>query len=171
MTDETDGGAAAISDDEVVDELPADLQPDLAPPITFPNNNRRRIPAVLYLLLGAVCVWLTVDRDGSPFVNRGLLIAGALLIAFALYGLYAGRALRIDESEALVAANGALGFPIGHASAQMAWRGPASRPVWRLLVYSAENPPLRRGMVIVDGVSGEVLEQFSEANPEDWATT
>jgi hypothetical protein len=97
-------------------------------------------------------------------------VAGGLLVLFGVYGWFAGRTLQIDESEALVAANGALGFPVGHASAQMAWRGLASRPVWRLLVYSAENPPLRRAMVIVDGVTGEVLEQFSEANPEEWVS-
>jgi len=160
---------AEVHDADVVDELPEDLQPALAGPITFPDNNRRRIPAVLYLLIGAVCIFLAVSRDPSPFVNPGLGIAGGLLVLFGLYGLYAGRSLRIDEGEALVAANAAVGFPVGHASAQMSWRGLASRPVWRLLVYSAENPPLRRGMVVVDGVSGEVLEQFSEANPEDWA--
>lgn len=157
-----------ISDEEVTDELPEDLQPALAGPITFPDNNRRRIPAVLYLLIGGACIFLTVTKDPSPFVNRGLAVAGVLLVVFAAYGFYAGRSLRIDEGEALVAANAAVGFPVGHASAQMSWRGLASRPVWRLLVYSAENPPLRRGMVIVDGVTGEVLEQFSEANPEDW---
>jgi hypothetical protein len=166
--DGSDDGRDDGSDGEVVDELPEDLQPELAGPITFPDNNRRRIPAVLYLLLAAVCIGLAAGKGSSPFVNTGLGVAGGLLAAFGLYGLYAGRSLRVDEGQALAAANRALGFPIGHASAQMSWRGLASRPVWRLLVYSAEEPPLRRAMAIVDGVSGEVLEHFSEANPEDW---
>ena len=62
-----------------------------------------------------------------------------------------------------------VGFAVGHASAQMGWRGLLSRPTWRILLYSAENPPLRRGLVLVDGVDGEVVDWFAEDNPEDWS--
>jgi hypothetical protein len=51
----------------------------------------------------------------------------------------------------------------------MVWRGWLSRPTWRILLYSAENPPSRRGIVLVDGVGGGVLEWFVEDNPEDWS--
>lgn len=161
--------AVPIADGDHVDELPADLDlENFTVPVTFPNNNRRRIPAVMYALLGSVCVGLGLSRPDSPLLNRGVVIAGILLIVFAVYGFVAGRTLEVDESEALVAANGAVGFPVGHASAQMSWRGLASKPVWRLLVYSAENPPTTRAMVIVDATSGSVVEWFSEENPEEW---
>ena len=55
------------------------------------------------------------------------------------------------------------------ASAQMGWRGYLSRPTWRILLYSAEMPPRERGLVLVDGVDGRVLEYFTEPNPEDWS--
>lgn len=165
----TDRDPEHLPDDDTVDELPADLDATLAVQVTFPNNNRRRIPAVLYLLMGGGAIAVALAREGSPFVNRGLAVGGALLVVFAVYGWFAGRTLRVDETEALVAASAAIGFPVGHASAQMAWRGLGSRPVWRLLVYSSENPPSRRGMAIVDGVTGEVIECFSEENPERWS--
>ena len=63
----------------------------------------------------------------------------------------------------------AVGFPVGHASAQLMWRGLRSRPTWRILLYSAEEPPKTRGLVVVDGVDGEILHRFTEANPEDWS--
>ena len=50
----------------------------------------------------------------------------------------------------------------------MVWRGLLSRPVWRLLLYSAENPPAQRGFVLVDGIDGRVIEWLSEDNPERW---
>jgi len=62
-----------------------------------------------------------------------------------------------------------VGFAVGHASAQLGWRGLRSRPTWRILLYSSEEPPTRRGIVLVDGVDGEVLAQFTEDNPEDWS--
>jgi hypothetical protein len=157
------------TDDQVVDQLPADLDASAAVVVEFPNNDRRRIPAVIYVLMGLGALALALADDGSPNVNTGLAVAGVLLALFGVYGLVAGRTLVVDETDALVAAAGAVGFPIGHASAQMSWRGLTSRPIWRLLAYSDEDPPARRAMVLVDGITGEVLEWFSEANPEDWS--
>ena len=157
-------------DEEYVDELPEDLDlTGFVGPHTFPNNDRRRIPAVLYLLFGAACVALWATRgDESPLVNGGILWAGIGLVAFGLYGLVAGRTLRVEESDALVTASAQVGFPVGHAAAQMAWRGWWSRPTWRILLYSDENPPSKRGIVLVDGLDGRVVEWFAEENPEDW---
>jgi hypothetical protein len=153
-----------------IDELPEDLDASAAVNITFPNNSRRRIPAVLYILIGSASIAVYAAKKGTtPLVDVGLVWAGALLILFGLYGLVAGRRLRIDETEALVSANAWTDFPVGHASAQMTWRGLLSRPAWRLLLYSAEDPPQRRAFVIVDGIDGSVIEGFEEANPEDWA--
>lgn len=160
-----------LDQDEYVDELPEDLDlSGFVGPHTFPNNNRRRIPAALYLLAGAGCIALYVLRgDDSALVNVGILWAGIGLVGFALYGMVAGWTLRVDESDALVTATAQVGFPVGHAAAQMVWRGWLSRPTWRILLYSAENPPSRRGIVLVDGVGGGVLEWFVEDNPEDWS--
>jgi hypothetical protein len=74
----------------------------------------------------------------------------------------------VDEKGALVAASRAVGFPVGHASAQLGWRGLRSRPTWRILLYSAEEPPAHRGFVLVDAVDGRIVDHFTEDNPEDW---
>lgn len=159
------------TDEEYVDELPEDLDlSGFVGPHTFPNNNRRRIPAALYLLFGLGCIGLWVARaDASPLVNAGIFWAGIGLAGFGLFGLLAGRTLTVDESDALVTASSTVGFPVGHAAAQMVWRGWASRPTWRILLYSDENPPTRRGIVLIDGIDGSVLEWFTEENPEDWS--
>ena len=97
-------------------------------------------------------------------------MAGAVALALlGAYHLQAGWSLGVDEADALVAAVREVGFPVGHASAQMAWRGLRSRPTWRVLVYSNESPPERRGLVFVDGVDGSVVASHVEANPEDWS--
>jgi hypothetical protein len=76
----------------------------------------------------------------------------------------------VRDTDALVAAVREVGFPVGHASAQLGWRGLRSRPTWRILLYSAEDPPSRRGLVLVDAVDATVLGQLVEDNPEDWAS-
>jgi hypothetical protein len=158
-------------DEEVRDSLPADL--DVAAAMgdyVFPDNSRRRIPGFVYLFLGIATLVLAVVADGSPLVNDGFLVGGAALVVLGAYHLQAGWHVAYDEREALVGATRAVGFPIGHASAQMAWRGLRSRPTWRILLYSNESPPDRRGLVLVDAVDGSIVAQFVEDNPEDWST-
>ncbi len=167
-----DSDAEKVTDDEVRDELPDDLvAAGYVGPYVFPNNDKRRIPAVLYVLMGLAAIATTLlNADGDPVLtNNGLLAAGVGLVLFGTYSWQAGFSLDIDEQDALVAASRAVGFPVGHASAQLGWRGLRSRPTWRILLYSAEDPPATRGLVLVDGVDGDVLEQFTEANPEDWS--
>src|SRR5688572_1921904 len=167
-TDDDRPDEMAVSDAEVRDELPDDLvAAGYVGPYVFPNNDKRRIPAVLYVLMGVAAIAITLlNADGDPVLtNNGLLAAGVGLVLFGAYSWQAGFPLDVDEQDALVAASRAVGFPVGHASAQLGWRGLRSRPTWRILLYSAEDPPATRGLVLVDGVDGEVLEQFTEANP------
>ena len=170
--DEAGGGDEAGDPAAIRDELPEDLIPsEFVGPYVFPNNNRRRVPGYLYLFLGAaaILVWF-LTRSGEPvLVNVGVLAGGVALVLIGAYHQLAGWNLDVDERDALVKATEQVGFPVGHASAQLGWRGLGSRPTWRILVYSAENPPRSRGLVLVDGVDGEIVSWFSEDNPEDWS--
>lgn len=166
------GTTVPLSDEHIRDALPEDLDAvGYVGPYLFPNNNRRRIPAYLYWGLSALCilVWM-LRRDHDPvLINQGVVIAAIVLALIGLYSFVAGWNLAIDEREALVAATRQVGFPVGHASAQMGWRGLLSRPTWRILLYSADDPPEKRGLVLVDGVDGAIVEWFVEDNPEDWS--
>ena len=156
---------------EVRDELPPDLDvTGFVGPYTFPDNSRRRVPGAIYLAAAGVCVVLWLWRgEGGVLVNEGMLLAAALLTALGAFNVAAGYRLGIRETDALVSASRQVGFPVGHASAQLAWRGLRSRPTWRILLYSAEDPPEKRGLVMVDGVDGHVVAHMVEDNPEDWS--
>jgi hypothetical protein len=156
---------------EYRDELPEDLDAaGYVGPYAFPNNNRRRISGVIYLATAAVCLALYAVRGSAVLVDRGFLVGGLLLAAVGLYHLFSGMTLRVRETDALVAATRQVGFPVGHASAQLSWRGLISRPTWRILLYSADDPPSKRGLVLVDGVTGLVGDYLVEDNPEDWSS-
>ena len=184
-----------VSDGEIRDELPEDLDAaGYVGPYTFPDNKRRRIPGLTYLLIGALllAVWATAGaengvlvnrglaitgvalvalyavRGDGVLVNRGLLITGLALLAVGAYHLVAGFPLQVDQTDALAAAGRRVGFAVGHASAQLGWRGIRSRPTWRILLYSNEPTPRTRGLVMVDGVNAEVVSHYVEDNPEDW---
>ena len=161
-----------LSDADIRDALPEDLDAaGYVGPYMFPNNNRRRIPAYLYWAMSAITIAVWVARQGSDpmLVNVGVVVAAVVLALIGVYSFVAGWNLDVDESDALVAATRQVGFPVGHASAQMGWRGLLSRPTWRILLYSADDPPEKRGLVLVDGVDGSIVEWFVEDNPEDWS--
>lgn len=156
------------TDDQLRDELPDDLNAsDYVGPYMFPDNSRRRRPAFIYLGIALVSLAVWLLSDGHALVNEGWLWAAVLFGAVGLLSYTSGWRMDVDEKQALVAAQGAVGFAVGHASAQQVWRGLRSRPTWRVLVYSAENPPRQRGLVLVDAVDGRVVQHLTEMNPED----
>jgi hypothetical protein len=146
------------------DQLPEELDITIARPYKVPDNRKRRTAAWCYVAVAAAC---GAGAAGSG--NGGLLAAAILLALVALYHFAAAWPLTLDETGALAASAAATGFPVGHASAQLAWRGLRSRPVWRVLLYSADEPPSKRGLVELDAVDGEILGSYTEDNPEDWS--
>ena len=158
MTDES-----PVGDDDIRDALPDDLDiTGFVGPYQFPDNSRRRIPAYIYLGVAALLfvLWLWRRSHDPVNVNDGFLLAAVLLAVFSVYSITSGWKLKVDDREALVIATRTVGFPVGHASAQMAWRGLRSRPTWRGLLYSAEEPPTRRGFVMVDGIDASILSTY-----------
>jgi hypothetical protein len=157
-----------VSDDDPEregDSLPEDLDVTAyVGPYQFPDIRRRRIAGTIYAVLGAIALWVAVATG-----NRGILFGAILLGLIAIYHFLAAWPLRVDQTEALAVASRTVGFPVGHASAQLAWRGLRSRPTWRILLYSADEPPSMRGLVELDAVDASVIGEYTERNPEDWS--
>ena len=155
-----------------VDTLPEDIDATAARlEYTIPNNSRRRLSGAVYVFCGIVfgAVWLVVRSGGSPLVNAGFLACAIALLALGAHHIWTGIDLLVDDKEALVRASDAVGFSVGHASAQLGWRGWLSKPTWKVLLYSNEPQPAKRALVRLDGVSGAAVDMLEEDNPEDWA--
>ncbi|MEY3988569.1 MAG: hypothetical protein RJB50_838, partial [Actinomycetota bacterium] len=151
------------------DELPSDLNVTaFVGPYKFPDNSRRRIPGLIYLVVAALSfvLWVTQRDNESALVSDGFLSAAILLALVGLFSLSSSWRMTVDEKLALVHATRAVGFAVGHASAQQVWRGFRSRPTWRVMCYSAQEPPLQRGLVLIDAVDARIVECLVEANPE-----
>src|SRR5262249_41672235 len=163
----------SVSDDDVgrapdqgADDLPEDLDvTQYQGPYLFPDTNRRRIAGTIYLVLAALCGIAAAVSGGSD----GVIAAAGLLALVAGYHFLASWHLNVDQTEALTIASRTVGFPVGHASGQLGFRGLRSRLSWRILLYSADEPPSMRGLVELDGVDGSVQGEYTELNPEDWS--
>ena len=106
------------------DALPADLDVSAYVGVyQFPDIRRRRIAGTMYLVVAAGCA-----AGYAKSRNGGLLAAAVMLALIALYHYASAWPLRVDQTESLAVASRTVGFPVGHASAQLAWRGLLSRP-------------------------------------------
>ena len=153
------------SDEPGGDTLPADLDVTaLVGVYQFPDVRRRRIAGWILVAFAAACAGAFALSE-----NRGLLAVAVVLAVVGAYHFTAAWRLAIDQTEALAVASRTVGFPVGHASARVMFRGLRSRPVWQVLLYSADDPPSIRGLVELDAVDGAVLGEYTEGNPEDWS--
>lgn len=143
--------------------LPADLDASILGPYTVPNLTRRR-RAGAYYLGGAVLVGLAVAA-GLP---AGMWLIVGVLAAIGVYHFVAAFDLKVADTEALSIANRSTDFPVGHASAAIGFEGWRARPVWNVLVFSADEPPSQRGLVRIDAVTGTVKDVLVEDNPEEF---
>ncbi len=142
----------------------SDLEPNAVGEYHIPDTNRRRRAALVYLV-GAVVVAALIVIGRLP--NAMWWTAVVVLGVVGVYHLASGWSLAVREEAALETANREVGFPVGHASATLGFGGWRARPVWNVLVFSAEDPPLRQGLVRVDGVDGDVLDSWIE-DVQDW---
>jgi hypothetical protein len=161
---------------EIRDTLPADLDASaFVGPYKVPDNSRRRIPGYMYSAIGLamIAIWIAKRDSDAVLVNRGLLVGGIMVASFGMFSISSGWRMKVDEKIALRNATKEVGFAVGHASAQQVWRGLRSRPTWRVLCYSSEQPPLQRALVLVDAVDGSIVERLVESNPDkdapEWA--
>ena len=161
---------ASDSADEIRDSLPDDLNVTaFVGPYKFPDNSRRKIPAWLYLGIALACAatWSMQHTNENGLVSDGFLWAAILLGVFGLYSLSSSWRMTVDEKLALIYATRAVDFAVGHASAQQVWRGFRSRPTWRVFCYSEQEPPLQRGLVLIDAIDARIVECLVEANPDN----
>ncbi len=116
---------------------------------TFPSPQRRRTYAWVLAAFAPIALWVV---PGGWWVAVGFLaVAGWLAVS--------AWPLKVDEHQALRVAGSHMPFPVGHASASVRFKGWRSRPRWSVVLYSASEPPDARGLVVVDAVSGEVVEE------------
>jgi hypothetical protein len=134
-----------------------ELDANVVGPYRFPEPSRRRIAGWVFVA-GATIAAVVIDGGWIPAIG---------FLALALWQFAASWPLDIREEEALSIAGGSVGFPVGHASAAITFRGWRSRPRWSVVLYSATEPPDQRGLVVVDAVTGDVVETpYTEEIPE-----
>jgi hypothetical protein len=164
MTDDAPKDAIYVPDQVAkAAAVPGDLDSDMEDlDYAVPDTRRRRWAGVVYLVAAGIVATLIV---AELLPSAMWWTAAAVLVVVGVYHFVAGWGLTVREGEALESANRAVAFPVGHASASLGFSGWRARPVWNVLVFSADEPPSRRGLVRVDGIDGSVVDSYAEDIP------
>ncbi len=142
--------------------VPDDLDSGQLGPYRFPSPARRRIGARIYVTAGLLAALGALANLGT-----GLWVVAIGLLALAYLHYRTAWPLAVGQEQALGMAASLSPFAVGHASAALGFEGGRSRPVWNLVLYSAENPPLFRALVRLDAVSGRQLDEvYTEQLPQ-----
>ena len=153
------------------DELPADLDASgYVGPYQFPDNSRRRIPGVIYLVIAAACVvvWV-VGHDSSPIVNDGWLWAAGLLTVVAVISISSGWRMHVDERRRSSRPSRPWASPSATPRPSRSGVGCAAARRGACCATPSRTRPSARGLVLVDAIDGEVVEHMVEDNPERWS--
>lgn len=128
----------------IEEELDANIEGDYR----FPAPSRRRIAGWIYVVAGVV----------AGFMIDGGWVVGLGFAALAAWQFLSSWPLEVDEREAMTKAATVVDFPIGHSSASVRFHGWRSRPRWSVILYAATEPPDQRALVVVDAVTGDIVE-------------
>jgi hypothetical protein len=145
--------------------MPGDLDATQRVPYSIPSTRRRDAAALVYAVAaGIAAVGAVVSFDGLWF-------AAGLLGVLALWHRLAAWRIEVLDPEALEIANREVPLAVGHASAAVGFDGWRARPIWNVLVFSADEPPSQRGLIRVDAVDGKVVGTYVEKIQESRAKT
>ncbi len=140
----------ALADEIAIEE---ELDSNVVGTYKFPSPERRRLAGWVFLVFALVGL-VTVPGGWVVAVGFGALAGWQFLSSWPL---------AIDEGKALTIAAAQIGFTVGHSSSAVRFHGWRSRPRWAVVIYSANEPPDQRALVLVDGVDGSVIgEPFIE---------
>jgi hypothetical protein len=160
--DDTAGAKNGAAEDSHAEEV------DFASYV-FPDTRQRRYTAVILWVIAALGIALYASGfGGEGWITEGALAGAILLALIGIWFWLAAYKMQLDQQSALIEATRQVDFGVGHAAANLGWRSFRSRPTWRILLYSAEDPPAMRGFVELDALDGRIFEVVQESNPEDW---
>lgn len=145
-----------MSEAEKTDTLPDDLDvTKYVGPYQFPTPRRRRTAAYGIFVIAAFTIVM-----GFVSTNTTLVIAGILALAIGIIFYATAWPLNVSDKEALTQAASQAPFSVGHASAQLSFTGWLSKPTWRVVVFSSDEPPTQRGLVEINAVSTNILSTY-----------
>ena len=138
------------------DSLPDDLDiTKYVGPYQFPSPRRRRTAAYSIFAISLSFVVMGIMSQ-----NNAMIGGGSAFILVGAFFFFTAWTLKVKDLDALTGAAAQAPFSVGHASAQLSFTGWLSKPLWRVVVFSSDEPPTQRGLVEIDAVNETIASTY-----------
>ena len=138
------------------DSLPDDLDvTKYVGPYQFPSPKRRRTASYSIFVISIFSFAIGIYSS-----NPALTYGAIAMLAVGILFFVAAWPLKVNDLEALTLAAKQAPFSVGHASAQLSFTGWLSKPLWRVVVFSSDEPPTQRGLVEINAVSKKIESTY-----------
>lgn len=145
-----------VANEETTDELPEDLDvTKYVGPYQFPSPKKRRTAAISIAVISLASIFFGINAS-----NIALIVGGTIFLLVALIFSTFAWPLNVNDLDALTTAAKNSPFAVGHASAQLCFTGWTSKPLWRVVVFSTDEPPIQRGLVEINAVNQEIVSTY-----------
>lgn len=143
-------------EEENKDVLPDDLDvTKYVGPYQFPTPRKRRIAAYGIFFISSLTLFSGYNSENNTLIGAGLFSIAIGIVFFAT-----AWPLKVNDKEALITAAKQAPFSVGHASAQLSFNGWFSKPTWRVVVFSSDEPPTQRGLIEINAVNSEIVSTY-----------
>ena len=141
--------------------LPDDLNSLAVGSYVVPNPSKRKVYPVLSFIVGLLFLVASYFLDFINFLPVFLVIA-FITIFFTIIN----NKFKINQSEVIESIAALIPHPIGYYSIALTFNFSIKAiltPVWTVIVYSHENPPIKKTIVEINAFSGIVVtEPYTE---------
>ncbi len=124
-----------------------ELDSNVVGPYQFPEPTRRRTAGGVFVV-AAIVATVVIEGGWLPAIGH---------LGLAMWNFISAWPLAVGEDRALSLSGAAVDLPVGQASAAVTFAGFRSRPRWSVVLYSADEPPEQRALVVIDAITGEVI--------------
>jgi hypothetical protein len=141
--------------------LPDDLNSLAVGSYVVPNPSKRKVYPVLSFIVGLLFLAASYFLDFINFVPVFLLIA-----FISIFFTIINNKFKINQSEVIESIAALIPHSIGYYSIALTFNFSIKAiltPVWTVIVYSHENPPIKKTIVEINAFSGIVVtEPYTE---------
>ena len=145
-------GIEISQEDAANENLPDDLNSLAYGAYRLPDLSRRRFFAIILLIFCLVSVSLMF------FWNQNIFIYPSVIFFFIfIYIFLLDHHISVQQNEVVEKAAQHIDHSVGYYSVALTFRNFILNPVWTVIIYDHNNPPIDRSIVEIDANSSKLI--------------
>ena len=134
------------------ENLPDDLNSLAYGAYRLPDISRRRMFSIILLIFCLVSLFLAFILNLNIFIYPSVIFFFIFLYIFSL-----NHRISVDQKEVVEKAAHYIDHSVGYYSVALTFKNFILNPVWTVIIYDHNNPPIDRSIVEIDANSSKLI--------------